>query len=62
MVALWFYADLIIRMLKVKKEVAYGLLLIFIAGRNLESVYLTLLAILGIFLLIQTVHLGKKEP
>jgi hypothetical protein len=48
-------------MLKVKKEVAYGLLLIFIAGRNLESVYLTLLAILGIFLLIQTVHLGKKR-
>ena len=61
MVALWLYADLIIRMLKVKKEVAYGLLLIFIAGRNLESVYLTLLAILGIFLLIQTVHLGKKR-
>ena len=59
--ALWLYADLIIRMLKVKKEVVYGLLFIFIAGRNLESVYLTLLAILGIFLLIQNVHLEKKE-
>jgi hypothetical protein len=61
-VVLWLYADLIIRMLKVKKEVAYGLLLIFIAGRNLDSVYLILLSILGIFLLIQNVHLEKKEP
>ena len=61
-VVLWLYADLIIRMLKVKKEVAYGLLLIFIAGRNLDSVYLISLSILGIFLLIQNVHLEKKEP
>jgi|TARA_B100001971_G_scaffold9273_1_gene7615 hypothetical protein len=59
--ALWLYADLIIRMLKVKNEMVYGLLFIFIAGRNLESVYLTLLAILGIFLIIQNVHLEKKE-
>ena len=58
--ALWLYANTIIRMLKVKEEVAYGLIFIFLAGRNLQSVYLTLIAILGIFLIISYVHLGKK--
>lgn len=58
--ALWLYADTIIRMLKVKEEVAYGLLFIFLAGRNLQSVYLTLLAILGVFLLTRHAHLQKK--
>ena len=58
--ALWLYANTIIRMLNVKEEVAYGLIFIFLAGRNLQSVYLTLIAILGIFLIISYVHLGKK--
>ena len=58
--ALWLYANTIIRMLKVKEEVVYGLLFIFLAGRNLQSVYLTLIAILGISLIISYVNLGKK--
>ncbi len=59
-IAIWLYADTIIKMLEVKEEVAFGLLFIFLAGRNLQSVYLTLLAIIGIFLLTRYAYFKKK--
>lgn len=47
-IALWLYSFVTLGLLGKRKHVAYGLLLILLAGRNLQSTYLALIAITGL--------------
>jgi hypothetical protein len=55
-VALWFYVYMIVDLIRQRSPTTFSFLLILLAGRMLNTIYLNQLALLGVLMLIMPLH------